>query len=86
MDTTTITALVIVFLVFISLVRREMLKEKVEKPELRLKIRRNGKRRSHIGRRVHEFHTDCMTEDKRHNEDRRKGSKNRRHKERRHNT
>ena len=84
MDTKIIIAFVIAFLILVSLARRQMLKEEIEKPERRLKNRRNGKRRANIGRRLHEFHADCEREDKRHNEDRRKGSKDRRHKQRRH--
>ena len=84
MDTEIIIGLVIGFLVFITLVRREMLKEKVDAPERRKENRRHDKRRAHTGRRLHEFHSDCETKNRRKNEDRRNGSKDRRHKERRH--
>ena len=84
MDTEIMIGLVIGFLLFITLVRREMLKEKVELPERRVQNRRHDKRRAHTGRRIHEFHADCKTENRRKNEDRRSGTKDRRHKERRH--
>ena len=83
METSTIIALVISFLVFITFVRRQMLKEKVKPPERRLANRRYDKRRAHTGRRMHEYHADCETKNRRENEDRRRGKKERRHKQRR---
>jgi len=84
MDTSTIYMLVVFFLVSITFARRQMLKEKVEKPERRNEIRRQDKRRAHTGRRVHEFNAGCDTENRRNNEDRREGEKERRRKDRRH--
>ena len=84
MVTEIIIGLVAVFLVFITLVRREMLKEKAEIPQRRAENRRHDKRRAHTGRRVHEFHSGCEIKNRRKNEDRRNGSKDRRRKERRH--
>ena len=84
METSTIIALVIIFLVFITFVRRQMLKEKVKPPERRLENRRHDKRRARTGRRINEFHAGCETKNRRENEDRRRGKKERRHKQRRH--
>lgn len=84
METSTVIALVIGFLIFITFVRRQMLKEEVKPPERRLKNRRNDKRRAHTGRRMHEFNSNCETKNRREKEDRRSGKTERRHGERRH--
>jgi len=72
------------FLVFLILFRRVMLKAEVKPCENRLANRRQDKRRAHTGRRIHEFHANCTTKNKRKNEDRRNGCKDRRHRNRRH--
>ena len=84
METSTIIALVIGFLVFITFARRHMLKEEVLPVERRVQKRRHDKRRSHIGRRIHEFHANCQSKNRRHSEDRRHGKKERRYSDRRH--
>jgi len=83
METSTISVMVIGFLVFITFARKQMLKEEVKLPERRVENRRNKRRRSHKGRRVHEFHVDCETKNRRKREDRRRGQEERRHKQRR---
>ncbi len=83
METSTIIALVAVFLITITLLRRSMLKEKVER---RKSVRRQDKRRTHTGRRKHEFHAGCEMDNRRKQEDRRSGKKDRRFHDRRHTT
>jgi len=84
MDTNIIITLVIGFLVFITFARRQMLKEELKAPERRVENRRHDVRRAHTGRRMNEFHADCSIKNRRKNEDRRGGLRDRRHKQRRH--
>lgn len=80
MDSSVIIAIVIGFLVLITFMRRSMLKEKVER---RIHARRTDKRRMRTGRRKNEFHETCETKNRRKDEDRRSGKRDRRHRDRR---
>ena len=84
METEMIVYILVGFLAVITLIRREMLKPEVKVADRREANRRKGKRRAHMGRRQHDFNDACMDEDRRQDEDRRTGSKDRRHRERRH--